>query len=85
VIAGAYNLQASATYDATGAATKLWTGNSYWLRFGHQHEIGKGFYIGGHLLYYNASYTSQQQSSTTQGISYTRSSILPVLSLSYWH
>lgn len=83
LVAAAYGIAASATYDATGASTKTWSGSSYWLRLGHQREIGKGFYLGGHLIYFNANYNTEQ-TTTTQSVSYTRSSILPMLSLSYW-
>lgn len=76
----AYNILSKATADI-GNGSEEWRGTSFWLQLGFMPEVKDGLHLGASLNYYAASYNKSVINGTESNISYSKSWIFPLLSL----
>lgn len=78
-----YNLIQTGSLTATGATAADLSGSAYWGSLGIMPQLGNSFYAGIKLLYYQANYNKKTVGSTFTDVSYSRTFMLPVFSMSF--
>jgi hypothetical protein len=78
-----YNLIQTATYKSPGLSESDLSGSGYWATFGIMPQISPNLYAGMKILYYQANYTKKTESNVSSDVSYSRTFMLPILSLSF--
>lgn len=76
----AYNILSKAKADV-GNGNEEWSGSSFWLQFGFMPEVKEGLHLGASLNYYAANYSKSVINGTESNVSYSKTWIFPMLSL----
>lgn len=77
----ALNPYVKGSQSIQGASAAALTGFSYMLDLGYILNISKSFWIGPKIIYHGVSYSKSEVSNVTSTISYSRSTILPMISI----
>ncbi len=78
-----YNLIQTGSLSMTGSTDADLSGSAYWGSLGITPQLGNSIYAGIKLLYYQANYTKKTVGSTFTDVSYSRTFMLPIFSISF--